>query len=561
MTVWQKLAIFAAALLLAALPASVAARRAPHRTSALLEDPTSSDPTENSPKLSAEKSGVILTKDGQSLRVSLELGNVRIYTDESGRISYRATVQADSHDPGAQEFLQQFNFTARQMPWGVAFDGKVPWRGLHGRFSATIDIHVPRRYNVEVTTGGGNIEVQDIDGHVHLTSAGGNIEVGRVGAVNGSARNVAASKRDRLTPSPPVAARIETQGGHITVGDVAGTLRASTSGGHITAGNIAGDAVLRTGGGQISVKNIAGTAALDSGGGNIHVQGTASRVTADTAGGGLVLRQASAPLRVSASSGGITAWIDKNASGAKAGEESEASGARQVSQLFSTGGDIVMYLPSELAATIDAIVEQGNGHRVATDPSLPVRINCHDSEDVSRTIHCAGLLHGGGELFHLKTVSGNIVLRLDDPEIETRAASAADLKLGGLASSVLEPMPSDDEEFADPDGFFAEIRRRILESWWGGIPVDAAEMQKHLVHSVAPVYPEVARQAGVEGDVVLRVNVSSAGRVTELRVLDGPPILARAAVQAVQQWQYQAPRMDGQPANVATTLVVSFRLH
>lgn len=559
MTVWQKFAIFAAALLLASLPASVVARRAPRRAAALLEDPTSPDPTDNSPKLSAEKSGVILTKDGRSLRLNVERGNVRVYTDASGRISYHAAVQVDSGDPGAQEFLQQFNFTARQMPWGVAFDGKVPWQGLHGRFSATIDIHVPRRYNVEVTTGGGNIEVQDINGHVKLTSAGGNINVGCVGAVNEPDRSVAAYKRDRLTlSSPMVVASIETQGGHITVGDVAGTLRATTSGGHITAGNIAGDAVLRTGGGQISVKKIAGAAALDSGGGNIHLQGAASRVTADTAGGGLVLRQASAPLRVSASSGGITAWINNDGSGAKDAEE---SGPRQASQLFSTGGDIVMYIPSELAATIDAIVEQGNGHRVATDPSLPVRINCHDSEDVSRTIHCAGLLHGGGELFHLKTVSGNIVLRLDDPEIETRAASAADLKLGGLASSVLEPMPSDDEEFADPDGFFAEIRRRILESWWGGIPVDAAEMQKHLVHSVAPVYPEVARQAGVEGDVVLRVNVSSAGRVTELRVLDGPPILARAAVQAVQQWQYQAPRMDGQPANVVTTLVVSFRLH
>jgi protein TonB len=120
---------------------------------------------------------------------------------------------------------------------------------------------------------------------------------------------------------------------------------------------------------------------------------------------------------------------------------------------------------------------------------------------------------------------------------------------------------SDGDDFTDADGFFSEMRRRILESWWGGIPVDAEEMQKHLERSVAPVYPEVARQAGIEGDVVLRVYVSSSGRITGLKVLDGPPILARAAVEAVQQWEYQAPRMNGRPANVVTTLVVSFRLH
>jgi protein TonB len=133
---------------------------------------------------------------------------------------------------------------------------------------------------------------------------------------------------------------------------------------------------------------------------------------------------------------------------------------------------------------------------------------------------------------------------------------------GSRGAAAIPSLNSEEgEEFSDADGFFGEMRRRILESWWGGIPVDADEMQKHLERSVAPVYPEVARQAGIEGDVVLRVYVSSNGRVTNLKIIDGPPILARAAAEAVQQWQYQAPRMNGRPANVVTTLVVSFRLH
>jgi outer membrane biosynthesis protein TonB len=45
-----------------------------------------------------------------------------------------------------------------------------------------------------------------------------------------------------------------------------------------------------------------------------------------------------------------------------------------------------------------------------------------------------------------------------------------------------------------------------------------------------------------------------------LKVLSGPPILARAAIDAVQQWRYQPVRINGRPANVVTTLVVAFRL-
>jgi TonB family protein len=569
-----------AALFLAALPAPLPARRAsdcsarvpPDDGPIFTEVPPGFDPSDDFPKLSAEKSGTISTKDGLSLRVNVELGNVQVFTDESSKISYHAVVQADSRDPGAEEFVRQFNFAARQTPWGVALDGKVPWQGLHGRFNASIEIHIPRHFNLEVSTGGGNIEVQDIDGRMRLISAGGNINVGRVGGGNDSewaGRHLSQKKSDRLRSKIPtgsgpvlmVAALIQTQGGHITVGDVAGTLRATTSGGHITSGNIGGDAVLRTGGGQIYVKDIAGTAALDSGGGNIHIGNAASNVTADTAGGGIVLRQASAPLHVYAKHGGITAWLNDNAKPKTAGG-ADTHKPIPASQLSSTNGDIVMYVPRKLEATIDAIIQQGGGHRITTDPSLPVKISCLDSTDNARTIHCSGRLNGGGELFYLKTSSGNIVLRVGDPDMESSAAFPPGWTQASLGTVALEPVNSwEGEDFPDADGIFAEMRRRILESWWGGIPVEAEEMQRHLERSVAPIYPEVARQAGIEGDVVLRVYVSSSGTVTGMKILDGPPILARAAVEAVQQWQYQVSRMNGRPANVVATLVVSFRLH
>jgi TonB family protein len=367
----------------------------------LTADPRGSPAPENFPKISAERSATIATKDSLCLRLNLELGNVRVYTDSSDQISYHATAVADSRDPGAQEFLKQFRLDARQTPWGVELEGKVPFQGLQGRFSATIEIHIPRQYSLEVNTGGGNIDVQDIDGRVSLVSAGGNITVGRVGGNSWTRaeRNAAGEKTDKRKPALPIAAQIETQGGQVSVGTVIGTLRATTAGGHITVGDITGDAILRTGGGQISADHIAGAATLDTGGGNIRLGGSGSSVAADTAGGAVVLRQADAPLRVAANNGSIIAWLN-GVPGSKASGETVAQKTRAPSQLSST-----------------------------------------------------------------------------------------------------------------------------------------------------------------DGDIVLRVYVSTNGHVTDLKVIDGPPILARAAVEAVQQWQYQAPRINGRPANVVTTLVVSFRLH
>ena len=122
------------------------------------------------------------------------------------------------------------------------------------------------------------------------------------------------------------------------------------------------------------------------------------------------------------------------------------------------------------------------------------------------------------------------------------------------------PFPNSDQSDFDAEGFFSEIRRRLQESWSGNVPVDSGEIQNLLESSVPPVYPEVARQAGVEGDVVLRAYISSEGRVTELKVLAGPPILARAAIDAVQQWRYQPVKINGRATNVVTTLVIAFRM-
>jgi protein TonB len=96
---------------------------------------------------------------------------------------------------------------------------------------------------------------------------------------------------------------------------------------------------------------------------------------------------------------------------------------------------------------------------------------------------------------------------------------------------------------------------------WGAIRVDAVDQQKRLVKSIAPEYPDVARLAGIEGDVTLRIFVGRDGTIRDVAPVSGPPVLARAAIHAVEQWRYVPAVVNGRPMNVITSVTLAFRLH
>jgi protein TonB len=77
---------------------------------------------------------------------------------------------------------------------------------------------------------------------------------------------------------------------------------------------------------------------------------------------------------------------------------------------------------------------------------------------------------------------------------------------------------------------------------------------------VRPVYPEVAKQARVQGVVILECTISPEGRVTDTRVLRGVPLLDGAAIDAVRQWTYAPTLMNGVPVPVLMTVTVNFAL-
>ena len=90
------------------------------------------------------------------------------------------------------------------------------------------------------------------------------------------------------------------------------------------------------------------------------------------------------------------------------------------------------------------------------------------------------------------------------------------------------------------------------------VPADA--MEQRIIHQVMPEYPELARQAKVQGTVVLDTVVSVEGAVTQVKFVSGPEALSQAAMDAVRWWRYEPYFMNGQPTTVETTVAVDFRL-
>ena len=92
------------------------------------------------------------------------------------------------------------------------------------------------------------------------------------------------------------------------------------------------------------------------------------------------------------------------------------------------------------------------------------------------------------------------------------------------------------------------------------LPVGGDVKQARLVKSVPPVYPQVARAQRIAGNVSIDAVVDTEGNVSTMKVLSGPGILHRAALEAVKQWHYEPAMLDGKPTASHLTVIVQFRL-
>jgi protein TonB len=80
------------------------------------------------------------------------------------------------------------------------------------------------------------------------------------------------------------------------------------------------------------------------------------------------------------------------------------------------------------------------------------------------------------------------------------------------------------------------------------------------IHDTKPHYPREAQERGIQGDVLLQATIDTKGNLADLKVVQGDPILVKAAVDAVKKWRYRPYILNGEPVDVDTTIKVQFHL-
>lgn len=144
-------------------------------------------------------------------------------------------------------------------------DRSWTWHGDHNRMEAHYSVQIPKDFNLELHTGGGAIELADVNGEIHANTAGGNLTFGRIHG--------------------PTDAK--TSGGDIKLTDCDGALKIQTSGGRIDSAGGKGSLDLHTAGGQVLVHDFAGGVNVQSGGGRVTLDNDAGPITARTGGGAI----------------------------------------------------------------------------------------------------------------------------------------------------------------------------------------------------------------------------------------------------------------------------------
>jgi TonB family protein len=108
-----------------------------------------------------------------------------------------------------------------------------------------------------------------------------------------------------------------------------------------------------------------------------------------------------------------------------------------------------------------------------------------------------------------------------------------------------------------------------LESWMdkleiallGGLHEDSGDFFKRLIASPHPAYPELARHAHIQGVVKLQVKVKTDGSIEVQKILQGEPVLADAAIDAVKHWRANPASINGTRVETISTVTFDFELH
>lgn len=349
--------------------------------------------------------GTVRMEGTARLRVS-NRGALGLQGEERADIAYSLKKRARvSNESMARQALSRVSLKTGQQGGWTTVAASFP---AHNDLSADLTLRVPRKLlEVELDSEGGSVEAFDLAGTLKAETGGGRIHIDRVqGEV-----------------------AIRTGGGEVQLGKIGKSVRCASGGGTITAESIGGEAGFNTGGGEIYVKEALGAVRASTGGGNIRVERAGGPVTAATGGGLIDIGQAGGQVAAESGGGSIKVRLARGVrceSGSGSiqlvsvfGSLRASTGAGSIlaelvagkpleDSVLSTGsGDITVFIPSNLAVTIQAISDSPGLQKIISDfPEIQARVFSRAGRAEAQ-----GALNGGGPVLKLAASDGAIYLR------------------------------------------------------------------------------------------------------------------------------------------------------
>ena len=275
-----------------------------------------------------------------------------------------------------------------------------------GYASSSVVMHAPRLIEAYVTSSDGQVEVNGVDGPLHVDTGANQIKVDRIHGDCG----------------------LSTGGGDIQAGRVDGSLYCTTVAGAIRSQLVGRDAVFQTIGGDIEAQQVNGLAHVETGGGTVHIHYAGGPVTAvngggpiivDRAGGVVTVRNvagavhigAAAGIRCESSNGGNIQLANivgpMSVSTSMGNILANLIGSRLAESLLATGnGDITVVIPSNVRVTIRAENQMADTMRRIVSEFREIQ-----PRSIGTHLVAQGPVNGGGPLLQISASSGTIFLK------------------------------------------------------------------------------------------------------------------------------------------------------
>ena len=234
---------------------------------------------------------------GGTLFVESDLGSIEVRTGNGNRVDVKLYAEkrgwfsdrSDKIEDLLEVTVEKDGKDVRVKAWKKHRRNWDNWGNMRVEYVIT----VPQQYNVDLHTGGGSIDVGDLEGEVRAHTSGGSLNFGDIkGPVFG-----------------------ETSGGSITLDGCVGDADIKTSGGSINIGQVEGNVDAKTSGGSIRIDKASGNVYAKASGGSSKVEEVMGDIDAKTSGGSVeayLSKQPRGDCRLATSGGSITVYLDKD---------------------------------------------------------------------------------------------------------------------------------------------------------------------------------------------------------------------------------------------------------